>query len=287
MPRFAAGGSANLSLKRDFKYTGKDKKRPTGGHFDVDSRMSTLGFFGAQGTKTDMFDRQKRLESYKDYVAQEKKRRADIIAKDLAERKGRLMKAYVSAAMAIGAQAISGAMNNQSTETVGGGDRTGSFDIEMFPNGRSAGGEIPRFAAGGSANQAHGRIPGMVMGGEYIMSPQATQQYGSGFMAQLNRGQLPGFAEGGLVGGEKAGSEDEESKAKETSSTTNNVNISISIDKTGNAETSEGESASEGQNDEDVTKSKEFSQAIKSVVLEEIVKQQRPGGLLRDNDSKG
>ena len=148
----------------------------------------------------------------------------------------------------------------------------------------SRGGKIPSYALGGSTS---GRIPGMVMGGEYIMSPQATQQYGSGFMAQLNRGQLPGFAEGGLVGGEKAGSEDEESKAKETSSTTNNVNISISIDKTGNAETSEGESASEGQNDEDVTKSKEFSQAIKSVVLEEIVKQQRPGGLLRDNDSKG
>ena len=41
-------------------------------------------------------------------------------------------------------------------------------------------------------------------------------------MAQLNRGQLPGFAEGGLVGEEKAGSEDEESKAKKH---TNNVNI--------------------------------------------------------------
>ena len=95
IPRFAAGGSANVSLKRDFKYTGKDKKRPTGGHFDVDSRMSTLGFFGAQGTKTDMFDRQKKLESYKDYVAAEKKRRADIIARDIAERKGRLMKAYI------------------------------------------------------------------------------------------------------------------------------------------------------------------------------------------------
>lgn len=287
MPRFAAGGSANLSLKRDFKYTGKDKKRPTGGHFDVDSRMSTLGFFGAQGTKTDMFDRQKRLESYKDYVAQEKKRRADIIAKDLAERKGRLMKAYTSAAMAIAGQAISGAMQGQ-------GD---SFDITKTGNPNIDGSVLKPsefkfslnsgstgFASGG---QAHGRIPGMVMGGEYIMSPQATQQYGSGFMAQLNRGQLPGFAEGGLVGGEKAGSEDEESKAKETSSTTNNVNISISIDKTGNAETSEGESASEGQNDEDVTKSKEFSQAIKTAVLEEIVKQQRPGGLLRDNDSKG
>ena len=197
------------------------------------------------------------------------------------------MKAYTSAAMAIAGQAISGAMQGQ-------GD---SFDITKTGNPNIDGSVLKPsefkfslnsgstgFASGG---QAHGRIPGMVMGGEYIMSPQATQQYGSGFMAQLNRGQLPGFAEGGLVGGEKAGSEDEESKAKETSSTTNNVNISINIDKTGNAETSEGESASEGQNDEDVTKSKEFSQAIKSVVLEEIVKQQRPGGLLRDNDSKG
>ena len=105
-------------------------------------------------------------------------------------------------------------------------------------------------------------------------------------MSQLNRGHLPGFAEGGLVGSEKTSSGDEESKAKESSPTTNNVNISINIDKTGKAEPSDSESSSQDQSSEDVTKSKEFSQAIKGVVLEEIVKQQRPGGLLRDNHSK-
>ena len=119
------------------------------------------------------------------------------------------------------------------------------------------------------------------------MSPQATQQYGSQFMAQLNRGQVPNFAQGGLVGSEESGVKDEESKAKESSSTTNNVNISINIDKTGKAETSEKETTNDEQSDKDVAQSKEFSNAIKAAVLEEIVKQQRPGGLLRDNDSKG
>jgi TP901 family phage tail tape measure protein len=320
IPRFAAGGSANMSLKRDFKYTGKDKKRPTGGHFDVDSRMSTLGFFGAQGTKTDMFDRQKKLESYKDYVAAEKKRRADIIARDIAERKGRLMKAYISAAMTIGGDQLSKAMSSNPPPTgtktttnifgesssVAPGTFTPSKQMSRFLDvtkersmlGNSviaeggfyknnfdfaSGGKVPAYASGGRSS---GRVPGMVMGGEYIMSPQTTQQYGSDFMSQLNRGHLPGFAEGGLVGSEKASSGDEESKAKESSPTTNNVNISINIDKTGKAEPSDSESSSQDQSSEDVTKSKEFSQAIKGVVLEEIVKQQRPGGLLRDNHSK-
>lgn len=317
IPRFAAGGSANVSLKRDFKYTGKDKKRPTGGHFDVDSRMSTLGFFGAQGTKTGMFDRQKKLESYKDYVAAEKKRRADIIARDIAERKGRLMKAYISAAMTIGGDQLSKAMSSSSTGDLPagyagppapgteGGTYTpmkswgpmrdgyvgnlpntpiGPGGVNTYPGGIGfMEDQSPTWATGGKTS---GRVPGMVMGGEYIMSPQTTQQYGSDFMSQLNRGHLPGFAEGGLVGSEKTSSGDEESKAKESSPTTNNVNISINIDKTGKAEPSDSESSSQDQSSEDVTKSKEFSQAIKGVVLEEIVKQQRPGGLLRDNHSK-
>lgn len=324
IPRFAAGGSANVSLKRDFKYTGKDKKRPTGGHFDVDSRMSTLGFFGAKGTKTDIFDRQKKFESYKDYVAAEKKRRADIIARDIAERKGRLMKAYISAAMTIGGDQLSKAMSNPSSEAIdvdfdpstgasssyplgysgtkgsfnsvkgasnsypsnypgiGGGALMGTFGSKPGDIGFRED-QSSTWATGGRSS---GRVPGMVMGGEYIMSPQTTQQYGSDFMSQLNRGHLPGFAEGGLVGSKKASSGDEESKAKESSPTTNNVNISINIDKTGKAEPSDSESSSQDQSSEDVTKSKEFSQAIKGVVLEEIVKQQRPGGLLRDNHSK-
>ena len=302
IPRFAKGGQANISLKRDFKYTGKDKTRPDGGHFDVDSRLSTLGFFGAQGTKTNMFEKQKTLNSYLDYKKQEQERRDAIIAKDLAERKGRLTKAWTSAAMAVGAQALSsmnfgGAPEGTKTVTnvfgesssVAPGTFTPTKQMGGFMDvtrGFASGGRVPSYALGGSTS---GRIPGMVMGGEYIMSPQATQQYGSGFMAQLNRGQLPGFAEGGLVGaeGEKAATDNEESKAKESSTTTNNVTISINIDKTGKSDATEEESSSEGGSDEDITKSKEFSQAIKSVVLEEIVKQQRPGGLLRDNDSKG
>ena len=234
------------------------------------------------------------------------------------------MKAYISAAMTIGSDQLGKAMSDHSSEAIdvdldpstgasssyplGYSGTKGSFNsvkgasnsypsnypgiggsAPMGPFGPKPGeigfmeDQSPTWATGGKTS---GRVPGMVMGGEYIMSPQTTQQYGSDFMSQLNRGHLPGFAEGGLVGSEKASSGDEESKAKESSPTTNNVNISINIDKTGKAEPSDSESSSQDQSSEDVTKSKEFSQAIKGVVLEEIVKQQRPGGLLRDNHSK-
>ena len=41
----------------------------------------------------------------------------------------------------------------------------------------------------------------MLTPGEFVMSPEAVQKYGVGYMKSLNRGTVPGFRRGGLIGG--------------------------------------------------------------------------------------
>ena len=61
--------------------------------------------------------------------------------------------------------------------------------------------EVLRLAEGGQANSANlDSIPAMLTPGEFVMSPESVQKYGVGFMKQLNRGKIPGFRRGGLVG---------------------------------------------------------------------------------------
>jgi hypothetical protein len=55
------------------------------------------------------------------------------------------------------------------------------------------------FATGGSVGSDV--IPAMLTPGEFIMSASAVRQHGVGTMRALNRGQVPGFNRGGMVGG--------------------------------------------------------------------------------------
>jgi hypothetical protein len=60
---------------------------------------------------------------------------------------------------------------------------------------------VLKLAEGGQANSASlDSIPAMLTPGEFVMSPKSVQKYGVGFMQQLNRGKIPGFRTGGLVG---------------------------------------------------------------------------------------
>ena len=52
------------------------------------------------------------------------------------------------------------------------------------------------YANGGSTSGT----PAMVMGGEYIMSPETVRTYGTNFMHELNRGNVPSYAGGGSGG---------------------------------------------------------------------------------------
>ena len=134
---------------------------------------------------------------------------------------------------------------------------------------------FPPRAAGGSS----GASPALLMGGEYVMSPSAVRTHGVGFMSELNRGNVPGYAGGGLVGGAMVGGG--------AGLTTNNVKININVDKSGKADV--GTSVDRGlpptdQDDRDtnneIENNKAMGKVLQGVVLQEIVKQQRPGGLL-------
>jgi hypothetical protein len=145
-------------------------------------------------------------------------------------------------------------------------------------------GGYKHYANGGSASGT----PAMVMGGEYIMSPDTVRTYGTNFMHELNRGNVPSYQGGGPVGGASLGNQGgPHSETLIGGNTTNNVKISVNVDKNGktDASASAGTGTSSGKGDEtdrdEVENNKALGQLLQGVVLEEIVKQQRPGGLLR------
>ncbi len=53
------------------------------------------------------------------------------------------------------------------------------------------------FASGGSVDS----VPAMLTPGEFVMSTAAVKKHGTGFMKQVNKGNVPGFARGGSVNG--------------------------------------------------------------------------------------
>lgn len=58
----------------------------------------------------------------------------------------------------------------------------------LRPPGKSRGGPIPSFASGGENKEA---VPALLMGGEYVIHPEAVKHYGKDFFDKLNRGQIP------------------------------------------------------------------------------------------------
>ena len=62
----------------------------------------------------------------------------------------------------------------------------------------------------------------------------------------------------------------------------NNVSINVNVDRRGNATVDAStDNQSTESNQQEAQKNKEFGSALQTVVLQEIMKQQRPGGLLQ------
>ena len=57
-----------------------------------------------------------------------------------------------------------------------------------------------KMATGGNVPGASDTVPAMLTPGEFVMSKGAVQKHGIGYMKSLNRGRIPGFNRGGLVG---------------------------------------------------------------------------------------
>ena len=294
-----------------------EKARPTEGRFEVSRGLSLLGRLGTDDPQTSrMFGKEEAMAKYQNYLATETKSRRDQIKAIERQKRSRLIGAYMNAAMLIGGAkwmgggtggdvagqtAMSGIGAGMDTLTtpqgsvprglssanlapgneldfdslVGGvsnpwAGRPDDFGIKPGP---ALGGYMPNYANGGSASGT----PAMVMGGEYIMSPETVRTYGTNFMHELNRGNVPSYANGGSVGG-----------GGETligGNTTNNVRVNVNVDKSGKVEASaEGDKGSPEEGDRDeIENNKELGNLLQTVVVQELVKQQRPGGLLNRN----
>ena len=293
--------SASTSLAKGFVYYTRDPKtgrliseraRPTEGRFEVSDSLSLMGRLSEGDPQTArMFEKEQRLSSYLDYVAGEKASRKAQIQAVKDQKRARTMGAFVNAAMLIGGAKLMQMQANKAQAAqmdVGFDPSTGASS--SYPLGYS--GTTGSYSATTGASHSYpSNYPGIggdnangglakVMGGEYIMSPQAVRTHGVGFMTELNRGNVPGYASGGLVGGGGGGS-----TVNNGGNTTNNVKINISIDKKGKAEVESGvttaqASGSDRDDQGEAQSNAKFGEIIQGMVLEEIVKQQRPGGLL-------
>ena len=270
---YSSGGKARVSLAKDFMYTGDDPTRPTGGGFKVSRGLSTRALFRDDDPQTGrVFGRQQKLASYLEYRRAEQARRDAAVQRVKDQKSARLRKAYIGAAINIGAGAIMQRMQTNAIIDKGVSDAT----TGAVPIGNPYGVQTSNIAI-----SARGGSPALVQGGEYIMSPRTTAKYGTGFMAELNRGRMPGFNMGGLVGGGGGAG---------GGITTNNVNLAINVDKSGQTsvqteQTSGGGKDKEREDKSEIERQKKMGEAIRGVVLKEIERQQRPGGLLRDNAS--
>ena len=311
------GGRAGVSLGKAFVHYRRDpetgrliseRARPTEGRFEVSRGLSLMGRLGEDDPQTArMFGKEQSMAKYQDYLETEtasRKAQIDAVKK---QKKQRLIGAYMNAAMMIGGakfmqgQAAAPAMD--SVNATGMPDwATAGTNINYGPTpdvltssgmpswalgqggggGGDALGGYKHYANGGSASGT----PAMVMGGEYIMSPETVRTHGANFMHELNRGNVPSYASGGPVGGTSAGNQGPHSETLIGGNTTNNVKISVNIDKAGKADASAdtgsgGGGGGEREDNEQANQSKEFGKILQGVVLDEIVKQQRPGGLLQ------
>jgi TP901 family phage tail tape measure protein len=304
------GGSAQVSLNKGFAYYRRDpqtgrliseRARPTEGRFEVSSALSLRGRLGEGDPQTSrMFSKEQSMGNYQDYLFDETKRRKDVVKAHEKMKQGRRISAWANAAMLIGGSYMMGKTTpnygpvsgnppegwtppdlagygpsgypvgrEAQTHTTGWGQTVPMPPEPPRPPGRAAGGSV-----GGSA--------AMLMGGEYVMSPQTVRTYGTNFMSELNRGSVPQMAGGGFVGGQGVGG-----GMISGGDTNNNVNINVNVDKRGSVKAEAGGPSGENSDNaqrentlKQTENNKDLGKALQTVVLQELIRQQRPGGLL-------
>jgi hypothetical protein len=129
----------------------------------------------------------------------------------------------------------------------------------------------PRWQGKAQGGHSPDDIAALLMGGEYVMNKDTVNRHGVDFFDRLNRGELPTFAEGGLVGEESLlGTE----RAGKGGGLTNNINITVNVSKDGESVVSV---SSEGAEQE---QGKALADQIRKQVINTIIEQKRQGGIL-------
>lgn len=182
--------------------------------------------------------------------------------------------------------------------------------------GRANGGYIPKFAGGGYTGKDN--IPALLMGGEYVMNKKAVDMYGRDFMGQLNSGTLPKYAAGGMVGTSYAAQGNPQTSIEELVTALNTLNenlskdngitqaesgkvsaagatqesgmsvvnnISINVAQGGEVTSEASSNTQQGKtnnqnNQNNIQNNAKLAELLRSKVVEVLVEQKRPGGLL-------
>jgi len=317
----ADGGSFSVGpMRNEFLYN--DPERPTSGEYSVDPRLSAFALTDENNPQNKI--REQRFEELDRYLQDRDQYEKDR-KKAISDFNKKVQSVFNQALIAAAIQIVA--------STAAGYASKGGGDTKTEPPAKNAkGGLIPKFAFGGAVRKLKAggmagkdNIPALLMGNEYVMSPEATKYYGTQLMSDLNKGTFnrvgarTRFAEGGLVGSGSSVSYrgnavnnnfDElvvaintlnESISKSngitqsetggvspnfnaqgqlaTSSIVNNISVNVS---SGNVSaTSETNSDNKNSNqNQNLQNNQKLAELLKGKIVEVIVEQKRPGGLL-------
>lgn len=241
----------------------------TRGKFNVSSRLSSLAITSTSNPQTALRSEmaqadEQRVTRYQEYI--ERKRQAMAAFK--AQKRQRRIGAVMNAALILGASALGNRKRKMGTAILhdlqGPLMEDGSFHRPdtptplLVPTGRAQGGSMSTSIA-----------PVKPMGTSASASPMSFVGGGGGGAAAMLAASIQQLSASIQSGGSAGGGE-------------TSVNLTFNIDKSGNTKSEQNTEKKTGQpsSTEDQEKEKQFGEMIKSVVLDTITQQKRPGGLL-------
>ena len=314
VPKYATGGFSIGPLQNEFLYN--DPERPTSGEYAVDSRLSAMALSDENNPQNRIReDRFNKLDQYlqdRDQFERDKKQALKNYRNQV---NSTFYSGVTAAAVQLGAAGLTMGAEKLRTPkaTVGKPYQAYSSTFPNYTGKKANGGYIPKFAGGGYTGKDN--IPALLMGGEYVMNKKAVDMYGRDFMGQLNSGTLPKYANGGMVGTSYTGQNTPQGSVEElvTALNTLNENLSkdtgitqsesgkisaagvtqesgmsvvnnISINMTQGGEVTSEANASTQQgkdaNQNNIQNNAKLAELLRSKVVEVLVEQKRPGGLL-------
>jgi hypothetical protein len=305
-------------LQNEFLYDNPD--RPTSGEFAVDSRLSAMALTDDNNPQNKLRqDRYEKLDQYLQDRAQYEADKKQSLKNYKNQVNSTFYSGLAAAGIQIASAGLTMGAEKLRTPKATVGKPYQAYSSSM-PNytGKASGGYIAKFAGGGSTGEDN--IPALLMGGEYVMNKKAVDMYGKDFMGRLNSGSLPKYASGGMVGTSYSGQSntDQSSSMDELVTALNTLNdnlskdsgitqsesgrsslagatqesgmsvvnnISINVAQSGevsseaNSNTQKGSSNSKN-NQNSIENNGKLAELLRSKVVEVLVEQKRPGGLL-------
>ena len=241
-------GKHKIHLKNKFIYD--DLKRPKAGKFMTDSNLSALAL-----TDEDNPQNRYKFEKADNFWNYQKERLEYLANQKEQEEKFHQSKKNRRTSFLFGAGAL------------------------LF-----AGSMMGKFARGGRTEDD---IPALLTGGEYVVRKGIVDKYGLQFFENLNRGRINTYNKGGYVSpasitdrtGADVGDVVDSTSREYTGAleTTNNISIVVNVDGNGGISTEANQGTTTDVNSEE---GRVLGDRIKSAVLDVIVKEKRPGGLL-------